>query len=185
MKNRWIVNTKATMSKIVTFFLLIAGIALFGRCHEKLTSYSKERNTVSKERNTVTKYDHTNDSTLTLTGISADQDFGKSEKKPIMLGLIEVRDGADNVKKYLNALQGPQGESITYTRLKPCCPFKTKNFMYTSPFLVKPIDEKYGMLEKYSIRYTDQSGEHITELFFNLYDQTTTVLAPYGLSYRK
>ncbi|WP_331979440.1 hypothetical protein [Ohtaekwangia sp.] len=146
-------------------------------CHEKLTSYSKKRNSIER-------YAHLNDSTLAIQGISDDPEFGFEESKPIMLGLLDVEKGAQNVEEYLNALLAPSGKPIVYTRLKPCCPFKTKNFRLKTP-LASEFDGKYGMLEKYKVQYSDSSNAMSRILYINLYDETTQLLAPQGFAFKK
>jgi hypothetical protein len=163
------------MTKPIFLILLIVCFG-FTACQKKLTRYSKTRNTVES-------YQHLNDSILQLTGVSTDVEYGLSEKKPIMLGMVDVHKAAENIEKYLNALRSPTGELIAYKRLKPCCPFKTKNFTYTVPFFNIEYDHKHGMLEKYSVEYNTTTATHNVVLFFNLYDETKTLLAPKGFGY--
>lgn len=156
---------------MLSVLLLIAG------CHEKLTRYSHKRNTISS-------YGLLNDSTLFITGISADPAFGYTTSKPVMVGMTDVHKAAENVEKYMNALRGPQGELINYTRLKACCPFKTKNFTFTVPILGTEFDGKHGMLEQYRVEYNDGTTVKSTILYINLYDETKILLAPKGFTYR-
>ena len=158
---------------------LVFGIVIivFSSCQKKLISYSKTRNVVET-------YSYLNDSTLQLSGVSLDTEFGFNEKKPIMLGIVDVHKGAENIKKYLNALKGLNGEEIKYKRIKPCCPFETKNFTYEVAPLGLEFDHKHGMLEKYSVEYNNTTGSYTVVLFFNLYDETKKLLAPYGFTYR-
>ena len=151
--------------------LLIAG------CHEKLTRYSRKRNTISS-------YGLLNDSTLFITGISADPEFGYTTSKPVMVGMTDVHKAAENVEKYMNALRGPNGEPINYVRLKACCPFKTKNFTFTVPILGTEFDGKHGMLEQYRVEYNYGTAVKSTILYINLYDETKILLAPKGFTYR-
>lgn len=146
-------------------------------CHKRLICYSKVRNS-------VITYKHLNDSTLELKGISSDPEFGFSLKKPVMLGLADVHLAAQNIEKYINALQGPNGEMITFKRIIPCCPFKTKNFIYETPFPDLVLDYQHGMLEKYELKYTDDLKTSTVVLFFNLYDETKSLLAPLGFTYK-
>ncbi|SKC47705.1 hypothetical protein [Ohtaekwangia koreensis] len=137
----------------------------------------------SKQRNSVSQYALLNDSTLQLSGISSDFAFGTTEQKPVMLGLQDINEAAKSVEKYLNALTGPNGESISYKRLKPCCPFKTKNLILNYP--MHEFNGKYGMLEKYSVSYTVHAQTQSVTLYINLYDETKELLAPHGFSYKK
>jgi len=156
--------------------LCATSLFVFAHCQEKLTSYSKQRNRIAQ-------YDILNDSTLQLSGISSDPAFGTTEQKPVMLGLQDIRKAAKGVNKYLNALTGPNGESILYKRLKPCCPFKTKNLILQ--YSIHEFDGKYGMLEKYSVTYTTNNQTQSVILYINLYDEAQALLAPHGFNFKK
>ena len=157
--------------------LAVLGFLLLTGCNEKLHTYSKNRNTIEN-------YSQVNDSTLRASGISRDPKYGFTEENPIMLGLVDVHKAADNIEKYLNALLGPNGEEMLFKRLKPCCPFKTKNFRYKHLFLDFEFDHKYGMLEKYEVSFREMNQIKSFILFFNLYDETQNVLAPNGFTYK-
>jgi hypothetical protein len=124
-----------------------------------------------------------NDSTLQLSGVSSDVAFGTTEQKPIMLGLYDIIEAAKGIEKYLNAITGPNGEHVIYKRLKPCCPFKTKNLILQYP--MHEFNGKYGMLEKYSVSYATGSQTQSVILYINLYDEAKELLAPQGFSYKK
>lgn len=157
---------------MIKFCCIIFLLVLIG-CQERLASYSKKRNVIES-------YEKLNDSTLLISGISTDPQFGYIAEKPIMVGLVNVHQGADNVEKYLNALTGPNGEPVRFSRLKPCCPFKTKNFTFTMALIMTEYDGKHGLLEKYKVEYGDKS----VVLLFNLYDETKKLLAPAGFSFK-
>jgi hypothetical protein len=160
----------------IKFLLGAISLLTFSHCQKELISYSKQRNTIRQ-------YDMLNDSTLQLSGVSSDMTFGIIEQKPIMLGVQDIREAAKGVEKYLNALTGPTGETISYKRLKPCCPFKTKNLILQYP--IHEFDGKYGMLEKYSVSYTVNSQTQSVILYINLYDESKALLAPHGFNYKK
>ncbi len=158
--------------------MLINAFFFFASCSTKLGRYSNKRNTVNE-------YEHLNDSTLRIKKVSKDPDFGFTEKKPIMLGMVDVHKAANNILKFLNALEGPNGEYLLFQRLKPCCAFKTKNFSYTIPYFGIDYDHKRGMLEKYEVSQTDSLGKkHTSILYFNLYDETNEICAPMGFRYK-
>jgi hypothetical protein len=165
------------LERTATRFILCAlSLLIFSHCQKKLISYSEKRNS-------ITQYTVLNDTTLQLSGVSSDATFGTAEEKPVMLGLQDIREAAKGIEKYLNALTGPNGESIIYKRLKPCCPFKTKNLILQYP--IHEFDGKYGMLEKYSVSYTSNNQTQSVILYINLYDEAKELLAPYGFSYKK
>jgi hypothetical protein len=163
------------MNRQIRYFLII-GITVIS-----LLSCSKKLRRYYNKRNTIEKYDQLNDSTLLIRKISANSSFGFSEEAPVMLGIIDVHKASENIIKFLNALEGPNGETIEFKRLKPCCPFKTKNFTYNVPYFNIEYDHKRGMLEKFVVSYPDSLGKmYSTILFFNLYDETNEVYAPMG-----
>lgn len=91
---------------------------------------------------------------------SEDPTYGYSQENPIMVGK-GGGSGPMNERRFLNALIGPNGEPITYTRLGSCCGFKTKNGLFGDG----------GMLDKYSVMHKGLEKEVI--LYINMYDSDT------------
>lgn len=116
-----------------------------------------------KLKNIRSSINHINDTTLLVSVISQDAQYGYSEDNPIMIGMSDINEGAANRTKYLNALLSPNGKPVVYKRLKPCCPFSTPNYKNLSP------NSNYGMLEKYELSYEGIQKPVI--LYLNLYDQ--------------
>jgi hypothetical protein len=105
-----------------------------------------------------------------LEDAAKDAKYGYSEKTPILVG-GGFGKGSENTYRYLNALLGPNGEVVHYTRVGTCCSFKTKN----SPFGGK------GVLEIYEVHF---EGGQAKRLFFNWYDPGKLMI-PFGLTARK
>lgn len=108
--------------------------------------------------------------TTPLTAVATSADYGYSQKIPVQVG-GGFGDGSRNTYRYLNALLGPTGQPVHYTRIGTCCPFKTPN----SPF------EGEGILEVYEITY---DGGKPARLYFDWYD-SGDVSIPVGLTARK
>ena len=108
--------------------------------------------------------------TMSLTVVATSSDYGYSQKTPVQVG-GGFGDGGHNTYRYLNALLGPQGQPVHYTRIGTCCPFKTPN----SPF------EGEGILEVYEITY---EGGKPARLYFDWYDSGDLSI-PVGLTARK
>ncbi|MDJ1500864.1 hypothetical protein [Xanthocytophaga agilis] len=106
-------------------------------------------------------------STISLTAVSEDSSYGYTEKNPIQTG-----GGAAGERRYLNALTGPNGETVTYVRLGSCCAFKTPN----------GIINNTGLLDKYEVRYEGLNKSVI--LYLNMYD-TGEMKAPVNFGYKK
>ncbi len=58
----------------------------------------------------------------------------------------------------MNALAGPKGEKITYTKLESCCPFPTKR-----------SEMGVGLLDVYEIKWEGQKNPVI--LYLNIYEK--------------
>lgn len=99
-----------------------------------------------------------------------DPAYGYSEKSPVLVG-GGFADGGRHTYRFLNALLGPTGQRIHYSRIGTCCPFKTPNSAF----------EGEGVLEVYQITY--DSGKP-ARLYFNWYDSGTLNI-PQGLTARK
>jgi len=106
------------------------------------------------------------DYTFKISIYSQDETYGYTEKNPIMVG--GGTDGPKNERRFLNALCGPNGESIEYYRIGSCCPFKTKN------------SEWGGMLDMYDVKY--KGLEESLIIYINMYD-SDTLKVPVGLNY--
>ncbi len=95
---------------------------------------------------------------------SVDSSYGFTENKPIKVGGGE--GGPASERKYLNALTGPNGETVTYNRIGSCCFFESKN---------SPLGG--GLLDKYAVSY--QGKKDTVVLYLNMYDKGK-LLAPVG-----
>ncbi|MDF2190237.1 hypothetical protein [Paraflavitalea sp. CAU 1676] len=111
------------------------------------------------------------DKSFKLTAITDDSTYGYTVKSPIMVG-GGLMNGAANEQRYLNGLQGPNGETISYHRLGSCCPFKTKNGLLGDG----------GLLDKYEVTWEGQDKPVI--LFINMYD-AGDLKAPKGFTFRQ
>ena len=107
------------------------------------------------------------DNTFKVTLYSQGDSYGYSENNPIMVG--GNSEGPKNERRFLNALAGPNGETIEYYRIGSCCPFKTKN------------SEWGGMLDKYNVTYKGLDKSLI--IYINMYD-SDTLKVPVGLKLR-
>ncbi len=103
------------------------------------------------------------ENTFKLTEVSIDRTYGYAESNPIRVG-----NGPKNARRYLNALAGPKGQKITYSRTGSCCTFKT-------PLGYGGI----GQLDKYKIAWTGQSSPLI--LYLNMFE-SGVLKCPFGLT---
>jgi len=100
-----------------------------------------------------------NPETFKITEYSTDKTYGYTEKNPIKVGGMSNSEGPLNERRFLNALTGPNGEKISYSRLGSCCAFKTRNGSF----------DNTGLLDKYEIKYEGQEKEII--IYINMYDK--------------
>lgn len=112
-----------------------------------------------------------NDNTFKITEYSQDKTYGYTAKNPVMVG-SKNGGGPKNERRFLNALTGPNGEQIKYSRIGSCCGFKTKNGLF----------EDSGMLDKYSISYKELDEELV--IYINMYD-SDTLRVPMGLELKE
>ena len=95
--------------------------------------------------------------TFHITHYSDDPDYGYTQKKPILVGGAENLEGPLNERRFLNALAGPNGEKLYYTRLGSCCNFRTPRGFSGG-----------GLLDIYEITWEGQ--ETPVTLYLNMYD---------------
>lgn len=110
--------------------------------------------------------------TFVITELSDDKTYGYTENNPINVGGVKTSEGPLNERRFLNALEAPNGNQITYVRLGSCCPFKTPNGMI----------DNMGMLDKYKVEWVGQAEPVI--LFINMYDYGE-LKCPLGLAIKK
>lgn len=112
--------------------------------------------------------------TFKIDYFSEDPTYGYAQENPIMVGGAKEGNGPLNERRFLNALTGPNGEEVNYSRDGSCCHFATKN----SPF------GDAGLLDIYSITYSGLKEP--IKLYINMYD-SDTLKVPVGfkLKYQK
>lgn len=103
-----------------------------------------------------------------LTETTEDKTYAFNKSNPVKVG---DRSPA-NEKRYLNGLQGPNGEEILYYRAGSCCPFKTPNGL---------IDNT-GMLDRYKVYW--EGCTDTLDIYINMYDKGDLKI-PVGLQARK
>jgi len=111
-----------------------------------------------------------NNSVFKLTRISTDKTYAYTEKNPVKVGGVDKSEGPMNERRFLNALAGPGGEDIWYTRRGSCCHFKTPNGFLGG-----------GLLDVYSVTW--QGTEDTVSLYINMYDYGP-LYAPVGFTIR-
>ena len=111
------------------------------------------------------------DNTFVITEYSKDKKYGYDADYPINLFFQNTRNEKLNQERFLNALAGPKGEKITYTKLESCCPFPTKR-----------TDLGAGFLDVYELKWDGQKKP--IKLYLNIVEKGI-LRVPMGLSLKK
>lgn len=109
--------------------------------------------------------------TFVITLFSKNKKYGYNPDYPINIFYRNTKDETLNETRFLNALAGPNGEKITYTRLETCCPFPTKR-----------SDMGAGFLNVYELKWEGQRKP--VTLYLNIYEKGI-LMVPMGLSLKK
>ena len=111
------------------------------------------------------------DNTFVITQFSTDKRYGYNKDYPINIFYRTSKDESINQQRYLNALAGPKGEKLTYTKLESCCPFpSTKS------------DMGAGFLDVYEVKWEGQKKPVL--LYLNIYEKGI-LMVPVGFSLKK
>lgn len=106
-----------------------------------------------------------------ITEYAKDKKYGYDKNYPINIFYKSVADEDINPKRFLDALTGPKGETITYKKLESCCPFPTKRG-----------ESGAGFLDIYEITYSGLKKP--LKLYFNIYEKGY-LFVPKGFELKK
>ncbi|MFE3867144.1 2-dehydro-3-deoxyphosphooctonate aldolase [Flavobacterium sp. LS2P90] len=109
--------------------------------------------------------------TFIITEYSKDKKYGYDQDYPINIFYRTTKEDSINQQRFLNALAGPKGEIIRYTKLESCCPFPTKR-----------TDLGAGFLDVYELKWDGQ--KKTVKLYLNIYEKGI-LMVPVGLSLKK
>lgn len=112
-----------------------------------------------------------NKNTFVITEYSKDKKYGYDKDYPINIFYGNTKNETLNQQRFLNALAGPNGEKITYTKLESCCPFPTNR-----------SEMGAGFLDVYEIKWEGQKNPVV--LYLNIYEKGI-LMVPMGLSLQK
>ena len=152
------------MKNIKKTFLFIALVLLSASC---VSTKSTLKNVDDNAPNLVV----TKDNTFVITKYSDDKKYGYDEDYPINIFYRNTLNDKINQERFLNALAGPKGEKITYSKLESCCPFPTKR-----------TDLGAGLLDVYELKWEGQKKP--IKLYLNIFEKGI-LMVPVGLSLNK
>lgn len=150
------------MTKI-NLLLFLLPIALFTSCGSTKSTLKNVDNTAVKPRISNNQF--------ILTETASDGKFGYNKDYPINLGFENEKYSPKNIPLFFNALEGPNGEKITYIKIDSCCPFPTKKSIMGA-----------GTLEIYQITFEESKTTVL--LYLNIFEKGK-VLCPKGFRIKK
>ena len=109
--------------------------------------------------------------TFIITQYSTDKKYGYDKDYPINLFFNNTANETINQERFLNALAGPKGEKISFTKLENCCPFPTKK-----------SEMGAGFIDVYELKWNGQKKP--TLLYLNIYEKGI-LMVPVGLTIKK
>lgn len=107
------------------------------------------------------------DNTFVITQFAKDKKYGYDPDYPVNIFFQNTNSETLNETRFLNALAGPSGEKITYTKLETCCPFPTKRSNMGA-----------GFLNVYELTWEGQKKP--IKLYLNIYEKGI-LMVPMGL----
>lgn len=146
------------MKKLILFFTVI----LF------FTSCISSRSTIKNIDDNAPLPQLSKNNTFVITEYSKDKKYGYDKDYPINIFYYSTRNETINQERFLNALAGPKGEKLSFTKLESCCPFPTKR-----------SEMGAGFLDVYEVKWDGQKKPVL--LYMNIYEKGT-LKVPVGFS---
>ena len=109
----------------------------------------------------------TANNTFVITEYAKDKKYGYDPDYPINVFFRNTKDETINQQRFLNALSGPKGEKLVYSKVETCCPFPTKR-----------NEMGAGLLDVYEINW--EGNKTPVRLYFNIFEKGA-LLCPIGL----
>ncbi len=136
-----------------------------------ITSCTSTKSTIKNIDDNAPNLQLVENNTFLISEFSKDRKYGYDKDYPINIFFESTRNETINQQRFLNALAGPKGEKITYTKLESCCPFPTKRSAMGA-----------GLLDVYELKWEGQKSPVI--LYLNIYEKGV-LMVPFGLSLKK
>jgi hypothetical protein len=136
-----------------------------------MASCSSTQSTLKNTDDNAPNLTLSKDNTFVITAYSKDKKYGYDKDYPINIFFNNTNNETINQSRFLNALAGPKGEKITFTKLESCCPFPTKR-----------SEMGAGFLDVYELKWIGQKKPVL--LYLNIYEKGI-LMVPTGLSMKK
>jgi hypothetical protein len=149
------------MKKIILFISLI----LF------FTSCISTKSTIRNIDDNAPLPQLSKNNTFVITEYSKEKRYGYDKDYPINVFYYSTKNETINQERFLNALAGPKGEKVSFTKLESCCPFPTKR-----------SEMGVGLLDVYEVKWEGLKKPVI--LYMNIYEKGA-LKVPVGFSLSK
>ena len=149
------------MKKSILFIALLIGTT---SC---ISTQSTLKNTDDNAPDLLLSQDYT----FVITQYSTNKKYGYDKDYPVNIFFNNTKNETINQERFLNALAGPNGEKITYTKQESCCPFPTKR-----------SEMGAGFLDVYELKWNGQKEPLL--LYLNIYEKGI-LMVPVGLTLKK
>jgi hypothetical protein len=136
-----------------------------------ITSCTSTKSTIKNIDNNAPNLQLVENNTFLISEFSKDKKYGYDKDYPINIFYSDTRNETLNQQRFLNALAGPKGEKITYTKLESCCPFPSKR-----------SEMGAGLLDVYELKWEGQKLPIL--IYLNIYEKGV-LMVPFGLSLKK
>ncbi len=165
MKQKFLLTLKCIstiLMKKILFSILVLTLA---------TSCISTRNTIKNIDNDARMPNVTREQAFIITETAKDNKYGYNQDWPVNLGFMSIQTAEINVKRFFNALTGPKGEKLTYTKTDSCCPFPSERNNMGA-----------GLLDIYEVTWEGLAQPKI--IYINLYEKGA-VMAPAGFGIKE
>lgn len=135
-----------------------------------ITSCTSTKSTLKNIDNSAIK-PNVSDNAFEITQYATDSKYGFDADFPINIGPINQSQEEMNVSYFFNALEGKNGEKITYQMVDTCCPFPTNTDGIGA-----------GTLSIYEVRFEGNDNKKL--LYFNIYEKGL-IACPKGFLIKK
>jgi len=152
------------MKKISSIYLSIVLVALASSC-------ISTKSTLKNVNNEAPALTLSKNNTFVITEYSQDEKYGFDPDYPINVFFRNTKDENLNAERFLNALAGPKGEVLSFTKIESCCPFPTKH-----------NEMGAGFLDVYELKWDNQTTP--IKLYINIYEKGY-LQVPMGLTLKK
>ena len=143
----------------------------FGFLFLLLFSCGGVKNTIKNIDNTAPTPLLKKDNSFVITEMSPDSKYGFDKDYPINIYFRTTDNDSINQQRFLNALAGPKGEKLFFTKVESCCPFPSKQSAIGA-----------GLLDVYQVNWLGCPKPLL--LYFNIYEKGILYI-PQGLTAKK